>query len=60
MPRVSQDGKTYTFRIRPGFRFNTGARVRAANFAWAINRDLSPRMGSPAAAYLTDIVGART
>ena len=59
MPRVSQDGKTYTFRIRPGFHFNTGERVRAANFARAINRDLNPQMGSPAAAYLTDIVGAR-
>lgn len=59
MPRVSQDGKAYTFQIRPGFRFNTGAPVRAANFAWAINRDLNPQMGSPAAAYLTDIVGAR-
>ena len=59
MPRVSQDGKSYTFRIRPGFQFDNGAPVRAANFAWAINRDLNPQMGSPAAAYLTDIVGAR-
>src|SRR5215212_9718057 len=26
-PRVSDNGKTLTFVIRPGFRFNTGARL---------------------------------
>ena len=59
-PRVSRDGRTYTFTVRRGFRFDTGAPVRAANFAAAINRDLDPQMSSPGAAYLTDVVGAQS
>jgi peptide/nickel transport system substrate-binding protein len=57
-PRLSGNGRTYSFTIRRGFRFNTGVPVRAANFAAAINRDLDPRMNSPAALYLQDVVGA--
>jgi ABC-type transport system substrate-binding protein len=57
-PRVSPDGKTYTFTIRQGFRFNTGERVTARTFAYAINRVLNPTMRSPYATYLQDIVGA--
>src|SRR4051812_30660061 len=29
MPRVSDGGRTYTFRVREGFRFNTGEAVTA-------------------------------
>jgi ABC-type transport system substrate-binding protein len=57
-PRISRDGRTYTFRLRRGFRFNNGMRVHAANFAAAINRALDPTMASAGAALLTDVVGA--
>jgi ABC-type transport system substrate-binding protein len=57
-PAVSRDGKTYTFTIRKGYRFSTGAPVTAANYAAAINRVLNPAMSSPAAEYLRDVVGA--
>jgi ABC-type transport system substrate-binding protein len=57
-PFVSRNGRTYTFTLRRGYRFNTGAGVRAANFAAAINRDLSPKLHSPAADFLRDVVGA--
>lgn len=33
MPKVSKDGKTYTFAIRKEFRFSSGERVTAASFA---------------------------
>jgi ABC-type transport system substrate-binding protein len=58
LPRVSADGKTYVFTIRPGFEFNTGEKVTAATFAYVINRDLNPKMQSPAAPFLHDVVGA--
>ncbi len=58
VPRVSRDGRTYTFTIRKGLRFNTGAAVTAANFAFVMNRDLNPAMNSPGATFLRDIVGA--
>jgi ABC-type oligopeptide transport system substrate-binding subunit len=61
MPVVSKDGKTYTFRIKSGkdaYRFNTGEVVTAATFAYAFQRDLNPKMQSPAASFLPDVVGA--
>ena len=33
LPLVSADGKTYTFTIRPGFRFSNGKAVTAKSFA---------------------------
>lgn len=57
-PSVSADGKTYTFRLRRGFRFSDGSPVRASAFARAINRMLAPEMNSPGVQYVRDIVGA--
>jgi ABC-type transport system substrate-binding protein len=57
-PTVSRDGKSYTFRLRPGFRFSDGRPVRANAFARAINRVLAPEMNSPAVYFARDIVGA--
>lgn len=57
-PAVSHDGRTYTFRLRSGFRFSDGTPVRASAFARAINRALAPEMNSPGVQYVRDIVGA--
>jgi ABC-type transport system substrate-binding protein len=57
-PTVSRDLKTYTFRLRSGFRFSDGKPVRASAFARAINRTLAPAMRSPGAVHTRDIVGA--
>jgi peptide/nickel transport system substrate-binding protein len=56
LPSISRDGRTYTFTIRKGLRFNTGATVTAANFAFAMNRVLAPALASPGATFLTDVV----
>ena len=58
-PRVSDHGKTLTFVIRPGFKFNTGAPLKADAFVQAINRVLSPAMQSPGVKYVQEIVGAQ-
>jgi ABC-type transport system substrate-binding protein len=57
-PRVSRDGKTETINLRRTYRFNTGARVTAANFVAAFNRDANPKLKSPGTTYLHEIVGA--
>ena len=57
-PRISADGRTYTFKLRRGFRFSDGKPVRASAFARAINRALAPEMASPAVLYVRDVVGA--
>jgi peptide/nickel transport system substrate-binding protein len=57
-PAVSRDGRTYTFKLRSGFRFSDGTPLRASAFARAINRVLAPAMNSPGLQYARDIVGA--
>jgi peptide/nickel transport system substrate-binding protein len=56
LPAISRDGKTYTFRIRPGFRFSDGKPVTAASFALSIERARDPRMDAYAATYVRDVV----
>jgi ABC-type oligopeptide transport system substrate-binding subunit len=56
LPTVSADGRTYVFRIAPGFRFSNGAPVGAADVAYTIRRDLDPRMHSPSVPFLRDLV----
>lgn len=57
--KVSDDRKTYTFRLRRGFRFSDGTPVRASAFAHAINRVLQLAPYSPGTIHMQDIVGAR-
>ena len=57
-PRVSKDGKTWTFTLRSGFRFSDGTPVQASAFARAINRTLAPGVESFGAQYTQAIVGA--
>jgi len=35
---ISEDGKTITFKIRPGLRFHSGNPVRAEDVAWSLQR----------------------
>lgn len=58
LPRVSANGRTYTFAIRSGYRFNTGEPVTAQNFVRAFERDFAPAMASPAVDFISDVVGA--
>jgi MarR-like DNA-binding transcriptional regulator SgrR of sgrS sRNA len=62
LPSLSTDGRTWTFRVRPGLRFAppSGAPVTARAFQAAIERALSPRLGAftPALTTVGDIVGA--
>ena len=58
-PKMSRDGKTYTFTLRRGFRFSDGKPVDARAFAHAINRTLTPGLKSLGTRYMQDIVGAR-
>jgi ABC-type oligopeptide transport system substrate-binding subunit len=56
--RISPDFKTYTFAVRPGFRFSDGKPVRASAFANAMNRALQPFVNAAGAIHMQDIVGA--
>ncbi len=57
MPAVSNGGRTYTFRVRQGFRFSPPSNepVTAATFKHTIERELASPQGDT---YASDIVGA--
>ncbi|HEX4307314.1 MAG TPA: ABC transporter substrate-binding protein [Solirubrobacterales bacterium] len=56
LPKIGDDGRTYTLFLRPGLRYSDGTPVRASDFRSTIERVLA--MNSPATPFYTDIVGA--
>lgn len=40
--QVSKDGRTYTFKLRPGVKFHNGAPLTSADVVWAWKRYLDP------------------
>jgi DNA-binding SARP family transcriptional activator/ABC-type transport system substrate-binding protein len=68
MPTLSRDGRTYTFRVRPGYRFSppSNQAVTAETFRHSIERALSPRLARnpigqvpPGPLAIDDIEGER-
>ena len=59
LPVVSRDGKTYTFTIKPGFRFSNGQAVTARSFVDSFNRFANPRMQSTGVQFLDIVQGAQ-
>ena len=60
LPRISRNGKTYTFRIRDDARFSNGKPVTARDFVHALERILNPAMKSTVAGgSFESIVGAQ-
>jgi ABC-type transport system substrate-binding protein/class 3 adenylate cyclase len=63
MPTLSRDRRTYTFTVRPGYRFSppTNQPLTAETFRYSIERALSPKLGAnrPGPFYVTDIAGER-
>jgi peptide/nickel transport system substrate-binding protein len=58
-PRISNRGRTYTIRIKRGFRFSNGQAVTAHNFARAFQRAKNNTLQSPASSFMDDIAGWR-
>jgi YVTN family beta-propeller protein len=59
LPTRADGGRTYTFRIRKGFRFSppSGEPVTAQSMKYSIERTLNHRMQSPAAGLMQDLTG---
>jgi peptide/nickel transport system substrate-binding protein len=58
-PVVSRDRRTYTFTIRKGIRFSTGAPLTARDISHTLERILDPKMNSGNVDLFLDVVGAR-
>ena len=60
MPKISADGKVYTFTIRDNAKFPGGDPITAEDVKYSITRSLDPKLASAVAMnYLDDIVGAK-
>jgi YVTN family beta-propeller protein len=61
LPVPSDGGKTYTFRLRAGIRYSTGALVRPEDFRRAFERVfvIDKKLNPSALYFYADIVGAR-
>jgi oligopeptide transport system substrate-binding protein len=58
--QISPDGRTYTFKIRPGVKFHSGKTVTATDVVYSFTRGLAPKLASPVAlTYMGDIEGAQ-
>jgi oligopeptide transport system substrate-binding protein len=57
--KVSEDGLTYTFTLRPTARWYNGDALTAADFAWSFRRILTPALGSEYSYMLWPIKNAR-
>ena len=53
---VSADGKTWTFKIRKGAKFQSGAPVTAASIAAVYNAIVNPKSGSPQIAMWAPVI----
>ena len=47
MPKISTDGKTYTFKLRSGVKFSNGRTVTADDFKYSWERMLDPKTAGP-------------
>ena len=57
MPKISNHGKVYKFKLRKGLKYSNGQPVKASDFKWAIKRGfLATGQG---VGFYTDIAGAK-
>jgi ABC-type transport system substrate-binding protein len=54
---VSDDGLTYTFKLRPGLKFHNGRAVTAADVKYSLERAVNPATQSPGGGYFGMIKG---
>jgi len=57
LPEISEDGLSYTFRLRTDVRFSNGRTLVAEDVRWSIEHMLHPDTGSPGVVFYNRIAG---
>ena len=58
LPEISEDGKIYTFTLKPGVKFGDGTPITGEDIKATFERMFNPNLASPGAGFFTEIVGA--
>ncbi|MFN8558841.1 MAG: peptide ABC transporter substrate-binding protein [Dehalococcoidia bacterium] len=56
---ISADGKTWKITLKDGQKFSDGSALTAKDFEYSIKRALNPKLASPYADELGNVIGAR-
>jgi len=54
---ISDDGQTYTFKLRDGIKFHNGRALKAADIKYSIERAINPATQSPGGGFFGSIKG---
>jgi oligopeptide transport system substrate-binding protein len=54
---ISDDGLTYTFKLRPGVKFHNGRELVASDIKYSIERAVNPETQSPGQGFFSQIKG---
>ena len=57
---ITEDGRSYTFYLRPGVKFHNGQTVTTADVRYSLERLMGTQTGQPLSSYFTKVEAVET